>query len=405
MMKTTELKSKHKSDIWLKAAVVGGLWASLEIIIGSFLHNARLPMAGSTLAFFGTILLLGYSQIWPDRGLIIRAGLITAIMKSVSPSAIILGPMTGIILEAIMIELALIMAGRNIVGYIIAGILSVSSALFYKILSMLIYYGYDLIQVYVNIINFGLKQVKINEALPVEILFVLLGIYIIMGTIAAIFGYYAGQKALKLGTDNNNVNPVNNSVNDFFLIESNQKTSVPLLIIHVVAIPVGLFLINIEHSWVSFFYLFIYMIFVGIKYRSALRRLRKPVFWMQLIIIVLLSGLFWKNDVDEITLFQLEGFYAGLEMMFRALFVIIGFTAISVELRNYRVKSFLMRVGMGQFYKAIGLAFSALPTMISFLPKSKEIISHPIKSLLLPLVMADSWLRHFEEMESDVVEN
>ncbi len=395
------VKSKKANDIWLKAAVVGGLWASLEIIIGSFLHNARLPMAGSTLAFFGTILLIGYSQIWTDRGLIIRAGLVTAIMKSVSPSAIILGPMMGIMLEAIMIELALLLVGRNIVGYLFAGILSVSSALFYKIFSMLIFYGYDLIQVYINIINYGLKQFRFSEADPIEVLIVLLGFYLVMGILAAVLGYYAGRKAINLGIndESGDLGASSGLKNDFFRIESNQKTSITLLIVHIVVIPAGLFLINMEYNWTRFLFVFAYIILVGVKYRKALRKLRKPVFWMQLLIIVVLSSLFWQSDKDDIFFFNLDGLYAGLEMMVRALFVIVGFTAISVELRNYKVKSFLMKVGMGQFYQSIGLAFSALPLMISMLPKSKEIIYHPIKSLLLPLKMADKWLEHLKELE------
>jgi len=396
-------KKNQKNDIWLKAAVVGGLWASVEIIVGSFLHNARLPMAGSTLAFFGTILLLGYYQVWPEKGLIIRAGLITAIMKSVSPSAIILGPMIGIMLEAIMIELALLLVGRNFVGYLLAGILSVSSALFYKILSMLIFYGYDLLQVYLNIINFGLKQLRIDEAQPVEVLVVLLCFYIVMGTIAAVLGYFAGRKAMSLGTDSGNldIKKNNKSVDDFFKIEKGQHTSILMLFVHIVAIPTGLFLINVSIGWYRFLFVFVYLLIVGIKYRYALRRLRKPVFWIQLIIIVVLSALFWKNENDEIVFFQLAGFYAGLEIMIRALFVIVGFTAISIELRNHKVKAFLMRVGMGKFYQSIELAFSALPSMISLLPSSKLIIKQPIKSLLLPLVMADRWLHHFEDIEKD----
>ena len=79
-------------------------------------------MAGTTLAFAGTVLLLGYYQLWPYKGLIIRAGLITAIMKSVSPSAVIFGPMTGILLEAVLIELVILIAGNNLFSYIIAGI-------------------------------------------------------------------------------------------------------------------------------------------------------------------------------------------------------------------------------------------------------------------------------------------
>ena len=35
------IEKKELDDLWVRAAVVGGLWASVEIIIGSFLHNAR----------------------------------------------------------------------------------------------------------------------------------------------------------------------------------------------------------------------------------------------------------------------------------------------------------------------------------------------------------------------------
>ncbi len=401
-MESAKSQNNKESDLWLKAAVVGGLWASLEIIIGSFLHNARLPMAGSTLAFFGTILLIGYYQLWPQRGLIIRAGLITAIMKSVSPSAIILGPMMGIMLEAILIELVILILGRNFIGYLIAGIFSVSSALFYKIFSMIVFYGYDLIQVYINVINFGLKQLRIAEAEPVQVLAVLLVFYTLMGTIAATLGYYAGRKAVLIGQEYSGVGIKENHIpkNDFFKIGDNQHTSIPMLFVHIIAIPLGLFLLNVSNGNYGFLFVTAYIFVIGYRYRLALRRLRKPVFWVQLLLIVALSALFWKNDKDEVVLFQLEGMYAGIEMMVRALFVVVGFSAISVELRNSKVKLFLMKVGMGKFYQSIGLAFSALPEMISLLPKSKEIIKHPVRSLLLPLAMADRWLQFFKEKQS-----
>ncbi len=400
-MNTITLNNKKESDLWLKAAVVGGLWASLEIIVGSFLHNSRIPMAGSTLAFFGTILLIGYYQLWPQKGLVIRAGLIAAIMKSVSPSAILLGPMMGIMLEALLIEVVILLLGRNFIGYLFAGIFSVSSALFYKIFSMIVFYGYDLLQVYVNIINFGLKQLRIEEAEPAEVLFVLLSFYIIMGVLASLSGYYAGRKALSMvpDTGNFNVSQNNNNKNGFFVISDNQKTSVTLLFINVVAVPAGLFLINIT-DYYGYVFIGVYLLIFGYVYRFALRRLRKPVFWIQLMIIVALTALFWKNDKNEVTLFQMDGFYAGIEMMVRALFVVVGFSAISVELRNHKVKSFLMKVGMGMYYQSIGLAFSALPAMISSLPKSKDIFAHPIRSLILPLAMADYWLELFKNNQS-----
>ena len=111
---------------------------------------------------------------------------------------------------------------------------------------------------------------------------------------------------------------------------------------------------------------------------------------------MLLSALFWDTDDKGSSWFNIDGLYVGIEMMIRALFIVVAFSAISVELKNEKVKNFLMGVGFGKYYQSIGLAFSALPAMISLLPTSKEIIAHPLRSMLLPLAMADQWLELFK---------
>lgn len=385
----------------MKAAVVGGLWASIEIIIGSFLHNTRLPFAGSMLAFAGTVLLIGFYQIWPQKGLIIRAGLITAVMKSVSPSAIILGPMTGIMLEAVVIELVILLLGNNVLSLILAGILSVSSALFHKVVSLLILYGFDLIQIYVNIINFALKQFGLKEAGGWQILIALLSVYTLFGIMAALAGRYIGRKAVRMRNEPGNYElaPEKIRPKEFFEIKEDQQTSITLLIIHIIAIPMGLYLLNFWGVTIGLSFVSLYMLVFGYRYRFALRRLRKPIFWSQLIIIVLLSAIFWDINDPDSNWISTEGIMVGIEMMIRALFIVVAFSALSVELRNQQVKDFLYGIGFGKFYQAVGMSFSALPIMISSLPSSKEIIKKPFKSFVMPLVLADSWLLLFEKKQ------
>ena len=389
--------SKTESDLWLKASVIGGLWASMEIIVGSFLHNTRMPFAGSILAFAGTILLIGFYQLWPQKGLIIRAGFITAIMKSVSPSAIILGPMTGIITEAALIELLLLSFGNNIPSVAVAGVLSLSSALFHKIISVIILYGFDVIKVYVNIINFALKQFGIKEADPREILLALLAVYVITGVLAGISGLLLGNKALKLRADiPKDIFEKGIKEKEFFEITSAQQTKTILMWIHIIAIPFGLFLFNFYGLFEGATFSLIYVFIFGIYYKKSLRRLKKPIFWSQLIIIVLLSALFWNTGEKGISISS-EGFWVGLEMMIRAIFIVIAFSALSVELRNEKVRNFLFKIGVGRFYQSVGMAFGALPQMIALLPTAKEIVKKPMASLLKPMIFADSWLEIFKK--------
>ncbi|HFB61768.1 MAG TPA: hypothetical protein ENJ69_02170 [Bacteroidetes bacterium] len=393
-------EGRQQDELWLRAAVVGGLWASIEIIVGSFLHNSRLPFAGSVLAFTGTVLLVGFYQIWPYKGLIIRAGLITAIMKSVSPSAIILGPMTGIMLEAILIEGIIRLFGANLLAYSIAGIFSLSSALFHKIISLIIYYGFNLVKIYVNIINFGLKQLHLPQATDVQILWFLLSFYVVFGVLAGWLGFATGRKALRLQPEAYDMDPFEKEPRkEFFVIDTGRKTSLTLLWFHVLALPLGLFLVNMHYRVPGLVFMGLYVLVFGTVYRKALRRLRKPVFWSQLVIIVLLSALFWDFGKPDHRWFSTEGFWVGLEMLLRALFIVTGFSALSVELLNEHVRNFLFRIGFGRFYKGIGLAFGSLPVMIGLLPSSREILHSPVKSLLKPLVMANRWLEIFRKEE------
>jgi hypothetical protein len=388
-----------KEGLWLRASVIGGLWASVEIIIGSFLHNTRIPFAGSVLAFFGTVLLIGFYQIWPYRGLIIRAGLITAIMKSVSPSAIILGPMIGIFLEALLIEGVIILLGNNLLAYITGGILSISSALFHKIVGLIIVYGFNIVKIYVNIINFGLKQMGFHPASDEQILLVLLSFYFVFGLLAGGLGYLIGKKALHLQSQEDTFkwSGGRNSNHEFFSLDHDRAKSIPLLIFHILAIPAGLLLINIEYQSIGYGFMLLYLIAMGIHYRKAVKRLRKPIFWSQLVIIVVLSALFWDFGKPDHYWFSETGFLIGTGMMVRAIFVMVAFSAISVELHNKHVQQFLTRIGLGRFYSSLELAFSALPVMISLLPSSKEIFRSPAQSLLKPLAMANQWLILFKK--------
>jgi hypothetical protein len=87
------------SDKWIKASIIGTLWAASEIVLGSFLHNLKVPFSGNVLTAIGLVILISVSYIWTEKGLFWRAGLICAIMKTMSPSAVIFGPMIAIMSE------------------------------------------------------------------------------------------------------------------------------------------------------------------------------------------------------------------------------------------------------------------------------------------------------------------
>jgi len=388
------------SEKWKKAAIIGGLWASIEIVVGSFLHNMRIPFAGTILAIQGIIILLAFISFWPERGLIIRAGIITALMKSISPSAVILGPMTGILTEALLMELFIMLLGRNILGYVIASAVALSSALFHKIITFLILYGFDIVLIYNNIYEWFQKKTGIYSFTSTEFVLLFLGIYISFGMIAGIIGFVIGKKAQNQTIHSTDSHENKKQNDDFFPINQNQRFHLSLLIFNLLSVPIGLLLLNIINTYLGIGYMIIYCVFAIIYYKSSMRRLKKPVFWFQLIIIILLAVLFGESGSQENEFLSFGGFIYGIELSFRALFVVISFTALSIELRNPKIQKYLNTSFIKSLYEALSISFAILPKMIKSLPKMKDFFLKPIStfSLLIALARYD----YEEKLNNDI---
>src|SRR5665647_3732921 len=150
------------NEKWIKASIIGTIWAASEIVLGSFLHNLKIPFSGNILTAIGIIILISISYIWTEKGLFWRAGLICAIMKTMSPSAVIFGPMIAIFSEAALLEIFVRLLGRTIAGYVIGSMLAMSWNLVQKILNYILFYGSNIIEVYSSLLKLAQKQLNIQ---------------------------------------------------------------------------------------------------------------------------------------------------------------------------------------------------------------------------------------------------
>ncbi|NCA86763.1 MAG: hypothetical protein EOM83_14540 [Clostridia bacterium] len=379
---------------WLQASVVGSLWASTEIILGSFLHNLQMPFAGTLLAMLGVMLLTAFHQRWRVKGLFWRAGIICALMKSISPSAILLGPMTGILAEALLLELVVRIAGANLVGYLLAGAVALSSAIVHKIITLLIMYGFDIVNVISNLYAFAADQLGFTAISPRLALLLLFALYALLGMAAAAAGYFVGKKNSRLSVSNKIQIPDADTGSDMFSLAQNQHFSVPLLFYHLFAIAGSLVIMHYYSVLVGAFFVATYVGYCIIHYRRSMRHLKRPWFWVQALVLTFLAVVFY-NGIDSGHLFSRKGLVAGLTMNLRAVLIVVGFSAISVELRNPVVKAVLVRRGLAQLYLSLGLAFSALPVLMQQFDRPVALLRHPLRSIMQSLSQAEAFLAHF----------
>jgi len=391
------------SNLWLKASALGSLWAANEIVLGSFLHNIRFPLSGTIMSFFSVIFIFAFITRWPQKGLIIRAGFIAAMMKSIAPSAIILGPMVGIIVEAIILEAFFFLSRGRLALMLLAGGLAVSEVLFQKVFTLLISFGWDImlmIDALYQFVNKQLQAYSLQGQLAVGLLF---SIYFSIGVIGALIGIRAGKMSFKMEKEVAAAPIFPQKKNQsLFGDEQAEKYSWLLLIIHFTVLIGGMYWINYAHWTLSLAYVGLYFAFIAWRYHKAFTHLKKPSFWIIFFVISILAGLFF-NQKSTGTFFSWAGFVIGIKMNIRAALVVISFAAIGKELKSPLIKTIMYQGGLQNFYRALNLSFGVLPESLKAFPGPKEILRSPILLVSKLLLYAENLIRELERRDNNMV--
>lgn len=397
LLKTNCLKSTQKIDsLWLKAGIIGSSWAAFEIIVGSFLHNLQVPFAGTMLSASSVFLLISFAQLWSERGVILRAGIICALMKSISPSAVIIGPMVGIFMEALLIELFLLIMGRNVIGFVVAGAFAVLWSLVQKILFLLLMYGLDLVELAKSLYQYLIKISGIDSFSSLYLIVGIIFLYLILGAVAAYAGFVSGRRYVNAKVKNQHVLQVNLDQKDAFQSSEAQQFSVLLLFLVVSVIVFSLYFVNKQMYWAAGGLGISFIVFCVYRYKNSTKYLRKPKIWIQFILITTFAAMIW-GWASTGSYFSKEGLIVGLEMNYRAVIIIFGFAAVGVELRNPVVKAILFRRGFKQLHQTLSFSFAALPAIIESLPKPALFFKQRNKVMAQILNQSQNMLQSFDD--------
>jgi nucleoside-triphosphatase THEP1 len=367
------------SDKWIKASIIGTIWAAAEIVLGSFLHNLRVPFSGNVLTAIALVILISVSYKWREHGLYWRAGLICALMKAMSPSAIIFGPMIAIIMESLLLETSVRIFGKTFLGFIAGSMLAMSWNLFQKIFNMIIFYGGNLVDIYASITDYASKQLNLQFDAFWAPLVLLLVIYSIFGVATAVIGIVTGRRLAALPPE-------------YILPESAAISSSPkreeqpfawslLWLAADILLIAGLLVIVSLTKW---YWWVITVIPVAtlltLRYKRAMRQLSRPGFWITFVIITMLSALAFtafQPGKSSLT----EAILIGIQMNFRAVIIIIGFSALGTELYNPKIRSLFSRTRFRQLPLALELSAASLPAMIADMPDLKTALKNPVSIL------------------------
>lgn len=369
------MKSKQLSEVWLKAAILGATWAASEIILGSFLHNLRIPFKGNILTAIGFILMISISYKWKDKGLFWRSGLICALMKVMSPSAVIFGPMIAIFMESVLLEFSVRIFGRNLVGFLLGSALAMSWILVQKIVNFILFYGFNIVDIYTQLMNFAEKQLNIQFDLVWLPILILLFIYILFGIAAVFIGRKIGKNLINdtgtvpFETNQNSFDFLPNKTNNF-------PYSLTWLFLNFIVLIGMLFLINKSPVYVWAITAILVILVWTQRYKRGMRQLSKPSFWIFFVIITMVTAFVITSIQMDKGSWE-QGLIVGLQMNFRAAIVIVGFSVLGTELYNPKIRNYFAKTAFKQLPIALELAFESLPVIISSLPNVKSFFNKP----------------------------
>jgi nucleoside-triphosphatase THEP1 len=381
--------------IWLQAAVLGSLWAASEIILGSFLHNLHVPMRSIFLASIGVLLMTATGKKWTTKGLFWRAGLICALMKSVSPSGVILAPMVAIFFQGILLEISTRLAGKNLIGFILGGILALCWNLFQMIIYQIFIYGYDIVTIYQKLYDIASEAFPIPDKYYWLPIYISLGMHIFFGLVAAISGYFLANN------ENTNIpelasmkaSKVQQLIQS---VKNPQSYNINLLLLNIILF-VAYFLIVafIKYPFINFISV-LPLAFWMIKYRKTLRILKKPGFWILFIGITMVSAMLIDQVQNTFHGFSTKGLLIGININLRALVLVTGFSVIGFELSNPAIKNRFKKPAFRNLFSAMEAASLTLPRIIAYIPGPKFIFRKPRTVFSFLVTRTAVWLEQLE---------
>ncbi|MEW6717365.1 MAG: hypothetical protein AB1345_07675 [Chloroflexota bacterium] len=163
-------------------AVFGALWGVVEIGLGSVLHAIKLPLTGLTLAVVGLLIALIGRLFVPRRGSTLFIGVIAMVLKLFSIGNIIIGPMIGILVEALIAELILSAFSKPLrLSFILACAGGALWTLVQPFVTGILIFGRDLLSIWLDMLDLGNRIFGLNTQAVWLILSALVALHFIIG--------------------------------------------------------------------------------------------------------------------------------------------------------------------------------------------------------------------------------
>jgi len=200
------MMSSYTVRSWVTIGLFGALWGVIELTLGSVLHTIFPPQAdtfltGVVMAGIGVAVALTGRHFVPNRGSVFLIGVVTALIKLLSPGGVKIGPVVAIIAESVLMEATLWIARTpRRWAFVLGGALAVGWNFFHKFIMMRLLFGKGIVEVYAKMVREGSRMLGLDVSAAILILAVLLLVRLVVGGVGGWIAWgLGGAVARRLG--------------------------------------------------------------------------------------------------------------------------------------------------------------------------------------------------------------
>lgn len=185
---------------WTYAALFGGLWGALEATLGTALHLGRVPFRGSLIGLAGLLCLVCLRRLQPRPGVCLLAGAVAVFLKIFTLGGLYPGPIVGIAVQAVALEVAMTGTGGRPIGAAVGGFLALATNPLQSVATMWVVGGSEAVRAAVELLRSSAATLGLGGMRP-ELVFA--GLVLGTGLVGAAGGLWSwwvsGRVAQRIG--------------------------------------------------------------------------------------------------------------------------------------------------------------------------------------------------------------
>ena len=154
---------------WTYAALFGTLWGAIEATLGTALYLSKLPMRGTIIGLAGLLCLVCLRRLQPRPGVCLLAGVVAVFLKIFTLGGLYPGPIIGIVVQALALEIAFTGSGSRAIGAAIGGFIALATNPLQMVVTMWVVTGTEAVRSYLRLLQESAAAVGLEGLNPTVI--------------------------------------------------------------------------------------------------------------------------------------------------------------------------------------------------------------------------------------------